>query len=150
MWSFPPRDLLFSPWTHVSLISQLLLAVQSAAAIVGVVPALRRRLEGIPWFVGLLVGPPLLWILLEASLGLLLSFDSMYHPSLNHFYGWLLRLCIIIGATVLLQSILALQYVQDPLRPFPVLGVVAALLAILGDAVFILSVVTPGVGGPPN
>jgi hypothetical protein len=75
---------------------------------------------------------------------MIFSLESICHFRLSDLYAWLVRIPIIIGAAVLMQSILALQYVRNPLRSFPVFGIVVALLAILGDIVLVLSVLTPG------
>ena len=74
---------------------------------------------------------------------MLLSFDSMHHFSLNLFYGWPVQLPMIIGATLLLRCLLAWQDADGPLRSLPIIGVAFGGLAILGDVVFLLRVVTP-------
>jgi hypothetical protein len=140
--AFPPNDLLLSPWTYVSPLSKLSIAIQAAAAVAGLVPAVRRRLRPVSWFAALLVGPPLLWTLLEVSIGLIFSFEVIGHFDLQVFYGWLLRFGVIIGCTLFMQVILALEYTDEPLRFFPVLGVFLGLLAILSDVLFTLSVIT--------
>ena len=143
--AFWPEGLLLSPWTHVSVVSQAFLVAQIAALLTGCWPVARRRLGRMSWLVAWLVGPPLVWSLLEISVGLVLSFHDAFNHyfSLRSLYDWLLRLPLILGTVVLLQSALALQYARDALRAFPVLGIALGLIAILGDIVFVLVMVTP-------
>ena len=136
-------EILTAPWTDVSLFSQVVLVLQVISAAAGVAPQIRRSLRRVPWFVGLIVGPPLLWIFCATSVGLLFSFDSFPHFSLDLLYGWLLKLPTVIGSTFLLQCLLAWQYADGPLRSLPIVGIVFGLLAILGDIVFLLCVITP-------
>lgn len=119
------------------------LVVQVVAAAAGFVPAVRRALRQVSWFVAIMVGPPLLWMLCAASIGLLFSFDSFHHFSLQLFYAWLLKLPTTIGTTMLLQLLLAWQYAAGPLRSLPIVGLIFGLLAILADIVFLLCVITP-------
>ena len=137
-------EILSAAWIDVSLLSKVVLGLQIFWVLAGVFPKIRHRLRRVSWFVALIVGPPLLWILATTSVALLVSFVSMtHHFALDYFFRWLIRLPIIIGTTAVLQALLALQYAEKPLRAFPVFGVVVALLAILGDIIFVLSAFTP-------
>lgn len=136
-------EILSSPWTGVSLFSRLVLALQVISVAAGLAPRSRRPLQQEHWFVALLVGPPLLLVLSDISIGLLFSFDAFLHFSFDRFYGWLVKVPVIIGTTLLLQCVLAWQYANGPLRSLPIIGVVFGLLAILGDAVFLLGMIAP-------
>ena len=107
------------------------------------VPKIRNRIRDVAWFVGLAVGPPLLWTLCATSVDMLVSFISTSRLSLSPFYGWLLELPVIIGTTLLLQCVLAWQYADGPRRSLPIIGVAFGVLAILGDVVFLLCAITP-------
>ncbi|HXV76529.1 MAG TPA: hypothetical protein VD788_09435 [Candidatus Polarisedimenticolaceae bacterium] len=126
----------------MSLVSQVVLALQVGSVGVGLAPQIRVPLRRVSWFVGLIVGPPLLWTLCATSVDLVLSFESMHHFSLDPLYAWLLKLPTIIGTTLFLQCLLAWQYADSPMRSLPIVGVAFGLLAILGDVVFVLCMVT--------
>ena len=142
---FPsPSEMLTAPWASVTPVGRVVFALQVAALVAGLVPPVRRVLRGSHVFVAFTVGTPLLWILLETSLGLVLLFDFAPAPFLFHdLLWWLLKVQFAIGATLLLQTLLAWQYAANPLRSLPLMGAVFAMLALLGDAAFFLACIAP-------
>ncbi len=125
----------------------MILALQLFWAAAGVFPQVRRRLRVIPWFVAIMIGPPLLWVLTATSVGLIQSVDGLtshaYGFSMARWFGWLLKEPAIIGTTCALQMILAWEYTETPLRSLPLFGSILGLVAILGDLIFVLWAITP-------
>jgi len=138
MVSILPGDLLALLWTGLSPIGRLLLIVQLTGLTLGAVPSVRKRLRDARPFAALLVGPPLLWILFEVSVGTILSCEYIGHPAVEIIYDWALRVGVVIFVTLALQVILAIQYVDDPRSAFPVLGVVVGILSISIDLLLVL------------
>jgi hypothetical protein len=136
------QEILLAPWTAVDLPSRIVLAIQVFWVVVGLHSRSRQQLQGVSWFVAIMIGPPLLWILCATSFTLVLSFQC-YDFWLDNLFRWLAKLPIIIGVTVLLQAILAWQYAPVTRRSLPWFGFAFGLLAILGDIVFYLWAATP-------
>ena len=132
-----PSELLLSPWTFVSLIGKMVLVGQAVAVVAGCVPTARRYLSRSPAFVGLLLGTPLYWMLFETSRIMVIACGEI---SLNWYYlAWvLIRLPFILGYTIVLQSILSIQYGLESRQYFPVPGLLFACVAVLGDSLFLL------------
>jgi hypothetical protein len=143
------RELLLAPWSDVTIVSLCFLVLQLTLVVLGVIPSVRRGLRKSPWLSALAVGTPLLWILFETALGFIFILE-VSHPQPRYLWTWLAKRGFVIGATLALQIILALQYVPRPRHRFSTVGPIAGLLAIFTDVVFVMGVIATPVGAGPH
>jgi hypothetical protein len=125
------------------------MVLQVTLVALGVFPLVRRALRKSPWLSALAIGTPLLWILFETTLGFIFNLEAS-HPQPRYLWSWLAKRGVIIGTTLVLQIILALQYVERPRHRYPTISPIAGLLAIFADVVFVMGAIATPVGAGPH
>jgi hypothetical protein len=137
-----PLQVLLAPWTYPTPVGRLFFVLQLVALVASLFRRPRRAMRETPWIGSILVGPPLLWALFEATLSMMWSDEPMGPNRILTCVSLYFPSVCVVGVTLVLQTALTIVLARDPRRSFPLLGIAAALLAILNCTLNQILIVT--------